>query len=338
MTMGAVGRSSGPPFTSFVALRTNHHPTALAISRRYHSIVSSPFGRLAVVVDARDKRVLAEMPEVERILVAKGLDYKIEEVTEPSEAALVTRKRLAGGHRFVVAVGGDRIVHQVVNGMVEDDRPLVAEPILGVIAAGADNDFLRTFGLPGDASAAAHLAGDNVYAIDVGKATCSDRTGPERARYFANIAEAGFGADVVTRAGTRGRLGHFFAFWRAVIGFKRIPIRVRAARKTYEGLASNVVVGNGRFGGGGWRVSPRSFPGDGVLEVLVMKGPRSETFTMLPQVYRGEQVPSPNIVELRGRDVTIEAERPLAVHVDGTIIGSTPASFTALPGLILMKI
>jgi diacylglycerol kinase family enzyme len=69
-----------------------------------------------------------------------------------------------------------------------------------------------------------------------------------------------------------------------------------------------------------------------------MTGPRSETFTMLPQVYRGEQVPSPNIVELRGRDVSVESERPLPLHVDGTPIGRTPATFVALPQAIRLKI
>ena len=300
--------------------------------------MSSPFGRLAVVVDGRDKRVLAEMPEVERTLVARGLDYGIHELAGPSEATSVARDRLRNGDRFVVAVGGDRIVHEAVNGMLEDDRPIVPDPVLGVIAAGADNDFLRTFGLPSDASAASHLAGDNVFPIDIGKVTWTDPSGSPRSRYFANIAEAGFGADVVARAQGRGRLAYFLGFWGAVIGFKKASVKVRAARKTYEGPAANVIVGNGRFGGGGWRVSPRSFPGDGVLEVLVMKGPRSDTFTMLPLVYRGEQVPSSSIVELRGRDVTVEADRPLRVHVDGTVIGSTPASFTALPGLIRMKI
>ena len=48
--------------------------------------------------------------------------------------------------------------------------------------------------------------------------------------------------------------------------------RARPAR-TWEGEAWNVVVANAQFTDGGLRLSPRSFPGDGVLDALVFTGP-----------------------------------------------------------------
>ena len=51
----------------------------------------------------------------------------------------------------------------------------------------------------------------------------------------------------------------------------------------YEGPAFNVIVGNAQFTSGGMRLSPRSYPGDGVLDVLVFKGPRSDAYTLLPK-------------------------------------------------------
>ena len=304
--------------------------------------MGSPFGRLTLIVDAAGGggRVGEELPEVERILASRGLGYRIERIGEPGEATMVARETLAAGQRFLVAVGGDGVVHAVVNGMLEDDRPVVPDPVLGVVSAGATNDFMRTFALPGDASAAIHLAGETVYPLDVGKVAYVDPQGRSAFRYFVNIAEAGLGADVVLRARRRraGRLGHFLGFWGAVTRAKRARVTVQAARKSYEGEAYNVIVGNGRYSGGGLAASPRSFPGDGVLDVLVMRGPKSDAFTMLPQIYRGEQVPSPHIVELRGKDVRIQGDRPLPLAVDGEPIGSTPAAFRAIPGAILFKI
>ena len=99
-----------------------------------------------------------------------------------------------------------------------------------------------------------------------------------------------------------------------------------------------MVVGNGRFGTGGFRVSPRSFPGDGVLEVLVHHGPKSQAFTSLPKSHHGEQVPSPHIAELRGNRVRVVTDPALRVAVDGLAIGRTPAVFEVLPRALRLKV
>src|SRR4029453_8187499 len=98
------------------------------------------------------------------------------------------------GERYLVAVGGDGTVHEVVNGMVKDGGPGAAAAVRGGVAAGFGCDFVRSFGLPPDAEqAAARLAGDEVRTIDVGTVTCADG----EARCFVNIAEVGLGAAVV---------------------------------------------------------------------------------------------------------------------------------------------
>jgi diacylglycerol kinase family enzyme len=110
-------------------------------------------------------------------------------------------------------------------------------------------------------------------------------------------------------------------------------------RKTFEGAAYNVVVGNCQFFGDGIRVSPRSYPGDGVLDVLIMKGPKSDAYTTLPKQYRGEHVPSDHIDEMSGKIVTIKSKgKALPVHVDGEAIGTTPATFEVIPKAVRLKV
>ena len=69
-----------------------------------------------------------------------------------------------------------------------------------------------------------------------------------------------------------------------------------------------------------------------------MKGPRSEAFTLLPKVFRGEHLPHPNIIELKSRRLHVEAERELAVEADGKPLGTTPATFEVVPQAISLKI
>jgi YegS/Rv2252/BmrU family lipid kinase len=306
--------------------------------------MASPFGDLVVIANPRSGRgrVGKEMPELERQLNSRRLGYRIVETEGPGHASDIAREALLGGERFIVAVGGDGTVQEVVNGMVEDDRPLAEGSVLGVVAAGSGCDFVRTFGLPQDVPRAVHhLDGDRLYPIDLARVDYTE-DGRTVTRYVPNIAECGLGGAVVRRAERLprwlGRSRYFWAFWLSMRGYRPGHISVRADRKSWEGRASNVVIANGQFYGGGMKISPRSYPGDGLLDIQISTGPKSEAFTMIPKVYRGEHVPHPHIKEMRGKSITVEADRPLPIEGDGEVLGTTPATFTVIPEVVSLKI
>ena len=306
--------------------------------------MTSPFGPLVVIANPRAGRgkVEAALPRVERVLRDAGLGYRIVRTDRAGHATEVARDALLGGERYLVAVGGDGTVHEVVNGMFTGGRPLAADAVLGVVKAGSGGDFVRSFGLPGDAAQAAkHLAGDRVRRIDVGQVTVT--SGAEQiTRYFANIAEAGLGGAVVTRAARLGRFlgGARYAcgFWLTLPGFRPATVRLDADGQAFEWRAFNVVVANCRFYGGGMQISPKSEPDDGALDVLIMTGPKSDSFTTLPKVYRGAHLPHRNIAELRASRVHVEADPPFPVEADGEILGTTPATFGIIPDVIRLKV
>lgn len=305
--------------------------------------MGSPFGRAVLVADPRAGRgaVARELPEVERQLLARKLDYRIDEAAAPGDATRIAREALSAGERFVVAVGDDCTVDEVVNGFLDDGKPVAADAVLGVVAAGSGADFPKTFGLPGDSvRAIRHLTGETTYRIDAVRLTYH-ADGEERTRHYAGVAQAGLGAAVVGRAGrlprSLGRGRRFLDFWLAMAATRPYDIVVGVGRAEWRGRAWNVVVGNCQFSGG-MRISPRSFPGDGVLDVLIHHGPRSEAFTLLPKIYQGEQVPHPHIKEYRGRTVRISGERPLPVEAGGEVLGTTPARFEVLHEVLTLKI
>ena len=308
---------------------------------------TSPFGPLVVIANPRagGGKVGRHLPEIERILTGAQLSYRIAPTTHPGHATEIARDALARGERYLVAVGGDGTVHEVVNGMFKDGRPAAADVVLGVVAAGSGSDFVRSFNLPGDVlQAARHLTGDQVRPIDVGQVTVTAGSA-EITRYFANIAEAGLGAAVVTRA-TRlpaflGHARYLAAFWLVLPGFRPATVRLDAdgqAGQARQWRAHNVVVANARFYGGGMQISPKSEPDDGALDVLVMTGPKSDAFTAVPNIYRGAHLPHRNIVELRAARVRIEADPPFQIEADGEMLGTTPATFAIIPTPIRLKV
>ena len=305
--------------------------------------MTSPFGSIAVIVDPR-AGVMDQLPVLERALGERGLEHRtyVSNGTDPS--ALAT-SALDEGFRFLVAVGNDATVQDVVNGMFRDGHPIREEPVLGVIGAGSGCELVRSFGVPGDTeSAAAHLAGDNTYALDLMKITTTSAGGDRVTRFGHNLAQVGMGAQqVACSAKAPAWLGgsrRFYGFWCGYLKTKAARFTVEHDTLTWEGLAWNVVVANAQFTGGGLRLSPRSFPGDGILDALVFTGPRSGAYTQLPRLFRhGDHVPDPHIQELKAKiRFEIRSERPMPVLADGVALGTTPVTFQIVPRPILFKL
>ena len=115
------------------------------------------------------------LPEVRRHLEARELDHDIWFTKRKGHATELTREALTSGCRFVVAVGGDGTINEVVNGLLHDDRPVNPNAVMGVIPAGTGADFIRTFGIPSmPGHAVAHLDGGDAFPIDIGKVIYTD--------------------------------------------------------------------------------------------------------------------------------------------------------------------
>jgi diacylglycerol kinase family enzyme len=183
-----------------------------------------------------------------------------------------------------------------------------------------------------------------VFAIDVVRIAyrAAERRGSACQEYFVNMAEAGLGGAVATRSARLplgpGRVRRFGGFWLAFATFRSTDVALRGDRRAWEGRAHNVMVANCQYGGDGYRLSPRSWPNDGYLDVLVWTGPKSDSFTMLPKAVLGEHLPHRNVVEYRSKTLSIESARPLPIQADGRPLGVTPATFEIIPAVLRLKI
>jgi diacylglycerol kinase (ATP) len=311
------------------------------------STVTSPFGALAVIVDptAGEGRVAAEVGAVERALAHRGLEHRIQVAEAPGDVSRLAAAALDEGYRYLAAVGDDGTVQDVVNGMFRDGRTIVDSPVLAVMAAGSGCDLVRSFGLPGDVDgASSHLMGENTYELDVMKITARGRNGATEIRYAHNVAEVGLHASATAKAAGfprwMGNGRRFVGFWAAYAGTRRAVLDVVVDGRPQQHRAWSVIVGNGQFADGGLRLSPRSFPGDGVLDALLFTGPKSDAYRLLPRIFRhGDHVPDPGIKELRARvALRIDGPRPLPVVADGSVLGTTPVTFQVVPRQILLKL
>jgi diacylglycerol kinase family enzyme len=205
--------------------------------------------------------------------------------------------------------------------------------------------------------AARALGGKNLWgSLDIGRVRYRAPDGSEQSRWFANIAEAGIGADVVVSAAKMprrfGGTAYRLAALKAIMKFKpaagHLDMHGRKGRGvrpdtplediSHAGTLTMVVVANCQFYGGGLRVAPRAIPSDGKLDVLVGEGTKWDCVRALQKMPRGEHVPSPVFSEYLADRVKLDGTAPLQLEVDGEPIGTTPAVFDLVPAAIRLKV
>jgi diacylglycerol kinase (ATP) len=249
------------------------------------------------------------------------------------------------GRTYLVAVGGDGTVHEVVNGLVDAGTGQLRgdDPVLGVVGNGSGCDLVRTFGLDRSPEVLArHLASDATMRIDLGRVRFVDRAGAPAAAVFANIAEAGFGGSVVSAA---ARLPRRLGPSRYVVGivaawgrFRRVTTSVTVDGGERTDPLCNVVVANGQFFGGGLLVAPRAMPTDGRFNVQTWGGTPTDVLRAGRLLRTGRHLARPDVREWQSAEVTVDAAEPLPVEADGEMLGRTPASFDVLPSVLRFKL
>jgi YegS/Rv2252/BmrU family lipid kinase len=304
--------------------------------------VGSTLGKAFVIANRRAGKGARRPDELERLLADAGLDFELRVTERRHHAVELARQAVEDGWSYLVAVGGDGTIHEVVNGMMGPDGPRNPEAVLGVVSAGSGADFGRTFGLPeAAAEGVEHLKGEDSVAIDLGRVTYTGEDG-EATEWFPNIAESGLGADVVKVAERLprglGRSRYLVGFWMTLARFKGTEGTVTCDARTYEGRITNLVVANCQFFGGGMHVAPKATPTDGSLDVLIQIGTKADYVAAITKVYRGTHIPSPVIKQYRAKRVEVTTKVPLRVEADGELLGTTPATFSLVEGALRIKV
>lgn len=278
-------------------------------------------------------------------LRAEGVHPDLLLTAAPGHATVLARRAAEEGRGYVIAVGGDGTVHEVVNGLVDATTGTVRgeDPILGVVPGGSGCDLVRTFGLDRSPEVLArHLATEATTRIDLGRVRYLDAAGEEQVRLFANVAEVGYGGSVSRLANRLPRRVGPARYPLAIVGsvawFRRVETSVEVDGGTVREPVCNVVVANGQFYGGGLKVAPRALPGDGSLNVQSWGGHPIDVIRAQPQLRTGAHLAREDVREWSSRRVTVTTTRPVHVEADGEFLGTTPARFDVLPQVLRFKL
>lgn len=287
-------------------------------------------------------RTARTWPALAARLRALGLDFESAFTTGPGQATELARQALDRGHELIVAAGGDGTISETAGGFFEAGEPIPTRARLGILPTGTGGDFRRTFGIETGVEAAARTLLHGVpRAIDAGRVTFAAEGG-RRVLPFVNIADAGYGGEVVHRVNRGPKFGPAtfkVAALRSLLAYRNAPMVVVVDGERHELRAQQVVVANCQYFGGGMRMAPMADPGDGLLDVILV-GDVSvlETLRGLREVTRGTHLHAgnPKWSQHRARRVEVSSPVPVRLDVDGEQPGMLPATFEVVPAALTL--
>lgn len=252
-----------------------------------------------------------------------------------------------GQFDFLIAVGGDGTLNEVVNGCMQakargSQRDI---PILGILPHGTANDFVKSLALKGSPEELVALVRNESHKkVDVGKIDYCGKNGQRESRYFINIADIGIGAKVVQAVNASHKLfGANLTFLIAIVKtfltFKAYPMRVKSEQGfDWRGEALLLAVGNGRYYGSGLCIVPHGKMGNGLFGVTLMGAMSVLDFVLrFSELKKQQKINHAKVSYHEARVIEVQSESlRCAVEVDGEFLGHAPIRIEMLPAQLSM--
>ena len=239
----------------------------------------------------------------------------------PTHAIELTRKAVEDGYDLIIAGGGDGTVHEVVNALMS--FPKERRPALGVVPLGSGNDFSYSIGMdPEPWKALRQIFNGQEKMVDIGE--IEDNSG--RTEYFDNTIGIGFDAIVTIHSHKMPFLRGYPMYIAAVlktIFFNHHPIGMNIAiddQPVWEDRILMLTLCNGIREGGGFMIYPPAELADGMFNfVAVQEVSRLVLLRLVPAFMQGSHLTHPKIVSGDFNKISIQADQPLFIHLDGEV-------------------
>ena len=281
------------------------------------------------------------LKEISSILDEK-YDIKIYETTRPRHAAELTKNAIEDACQYIIAVGGDGTLNEVVNGFLKHGGKDKSSAVLGVLPWGTGNDFVRTIGMDRSVRQLKSLIDTNsVKLIDAGQIRLEQTDGSVVDQYFDNIADLGIGADIVAQVNgvhlrkkiLGGTLLFFLTSLKTFLVYKHKKVIVSWPGFRWEGKILSLVIANGRFFGSGVGIAPDAVIDDGKFQVVIFGN--LSVFDYLKKygkLRRSEKIVLPEVHYNVADQIKVQTnDRTVTIEADGEISGYAPVIFKCLP-------
>ena len=257
-------------------------------------------------------------PKVKNLLSKYDLTYSITE--KHGDAETFAEKAIADSNEFIAVVGGDGTLNEVVQSCEGKDITIIP------VSAGTGSDFVRNFSINREGSIQDMIDRNISVSVDLGIVESSLGK-----RYFANIAEAGFGADVMKRMNSHKKKRGGSSFTSTILmelyNFKKFECSIQSEEFEETLDVSEIIVANGLYFGGGIKAAPDASMDDGLLTVHIIRGAgRAKLLMNLRKLKSGSYIHDKEVISFTTKRLHIDGSA--LVEIDGEDYGTLPSSFS----------
>jgi len=265
--------------------------------------------------------------EFEREILEFKKEFKTKEELAEREgernAQNLAKKAIEGGFERIIIVGGDGLLNEGVNGIIEETHGKIPSNFaLGVIPTGSGNNFAKELGIKKNIKRAFSIIKQNkIDLVDIGKVND---------RYFINCFSVGFDALINKIANNINSKYQFLprnlsyllaAIGKIIIGIPNFQIQIKG-ETDYQNKVILAAITNSPSYGGIFRINPDALIHDGKLNLCIIETVgKIRAFFDLYQVSQGSHTNLPEMKMLKfSFPLTISSPESLPYEVDGEVL------------------
>lgn len=267
------------------------------------------------------ERVIAKVVET---FQARNIPYTLQYANTPELAREIAGGLESAGEKFIIVIGGDGTLSEVVNGLAEPRNVN-----LGLIPAGTGNDFAKTLKITKDLKRnLEHIFSGVIKQFDYIQGAT---------RRAVNTASTGIDIEIMQRYNAskrRNKLNYYRALFTTIFRYKAPSHKIKTDVAELDERKHFVIAAcNGQYFGGGMRVSPNSCPHDGRLNMVAIHDmSRSKILFRLLKFLSGKHINKPYTIEHLTKAVQLNDSAPTTVDYDGELVYNEPFDLQIVVG------
>lgn len=219
----------------------------------------------------------------------------------------------------IISVGGDGTANTILNSVYPG-----INFTFGIIPAGSGNDAVKNNGIPKNPEAAVNaVAAGKTKEIDLGEIEIIDPGGENRKFCFINSFGCGFDA-FVANLNNKSRIlpglaGYLLSVFRSLRHYEAFSLISNYDNNaSINGRTLLLAIGNGKYSGGGFLLTPGAVNNDGELEICHIQDiPVSKILTSLPKALTGSHIKLPEVKVLKSKRGELLFSEPVFYQIDG---------------------
>lgn len=280
---------------------------------------------------------LNDWPAISSHLFGAGILFDAMFTERKFHATEITVDAVNQGYRKIIIVGGDGTIHEIVHGLMLQQKISSKDVLLSVIAVGTGNDWIRMFGISKTYPEAVKAIVDgHSFLQDIGRVTYHETRVPQT-RYLANVGGIAYDAEVCRGFNKLHQKGRNHGKWLYVLSamkqavlYKCKSVIIEADReKIFEGKLFTATIAINKYTGGGLSQTPLAIADDGLFDITII--PKMNRFMMFMKhwhrIYDDSIYKIPRVTHHRAAHLIIKSQPPISLELDGEILGKSGFDF-----------